>query len=96
MYSQTGKEEKAQELDEICTRIKSDFNKYLVKDGVVAGYGLVEKDGSISVLLHPSDTTTGIHYSLLPMDQSVSAVCPVITSGIGIPLSGELTGPTGM
>ncbi len=71
VYSQTGKEEKAQELDEICTRIKSDFNKYLVKDGVVAGYGLVEKDGSISVLLHPSDTTTGIHYSLLPMDRGV-------------------------
>jgi cellobiose phosphorylase len=71
VYSQTGRPEKAKELDEICTRIKSDFNKYLVKDGVVAGYGLVEKDGSISVLLHPSDTTTGIHYSLLPMDRGV-------------------------
>jgi len=37
----------------------------------VAGYGLVEKDGTISVLLHPSDTTTGIHYSILPMDRGV-------------------------
>jgi 1,2-beta-oligoglucan phosphorylase len=71
VYLQTGKAEKAKELDEICLKIKSDFNKYLVKDGVVAGYGLVEKDGSISVLLHPSDTTTGIHYSLLPMDRGV-------------------------
>ncbi len=71
VYSQTGYAEKAEELDEISSRIKSDFNKYLVKDGVVAGYGLVEKDGSISVLLHPSDTTTGIHYSLLPMDRGV-------------------------
>ena len=71
VYSQTGITEKAKELDEICTRIKSDFNKYLVKDGVVAGYGLAEKDGSISVLLHPSDNTTGIHYSLLPMDRGV-------------------------
>ncbi|MDO9254767.1 MAG: amylo-alpha-1,6-glucosidase [Bacteroidales bacterium] len=71
MYSQAGNTEKAKELDEICIRIKSDFNKYLVKDGVVAGYGLVEKDGSISVLLHPSDITTGIHYSLLPMDRGV-------------------------
>ncbi len=71
VYSQTGNIEKEKEMDEICKRIKSDFNKYLVKDGVVAGYGLVEKDGSISVLLHPSDTTTGIHYSLLPMDRGV-------------------------
>ena len=71
VYLQTGNTGKAKELDDICTKIKSDFNKYLVKDGVVAGYGLVEKDGSISVLLHPSDTTTGIHYSLLPMDRGV-------------------------
>ena len=71
VYSQSGYDEKAKELNEICTRIKSDFNKYLVKDEVVAGYGLVEKDGSISVLLHPSDTITGIHYSLLPMDRGV-------------------------
>jgi 1,2-beta-oligoglucan phosphorylase len=70
VYLQIGNSEKAKELDEISLKIKSDFNKYLVKDGVVAGYGLVEKDG-ISVLLHPSDTTTGIHYSLLPMDRGV-------------------------
>lgn len=71
VYSQAGDTKKADELDAICLKIKSDFNKFLVKDGVVAGYGLFEKDGSISVLLHPSDTTTGIHYSLLPMDRGV-------------------------
>jgi len=71
VYSLAGNVGKAKELDEICSKIKSDFNKYLVKDGVVAGYGLVEKDGSISVLLHPGDTTTGIHYSILPMDRGV-------------------------
>ncbi|HBH48624.1 MAG TPA: hypothetical protein DDX98_08285 [Bacteroidales bacterium] len=62
---------KAQELREICEDIKSDFNKYLVKDKVVAGYGLVEEDGSIGVLLHPSDTKTGIHYSILPMNRGI-------------------------
>ena len=61
----------AKELNEICQRISTDFNNYLVKDGVVAGYGLVEKDGSIRVLLHPSDTQTGIHYSILPMDRGI-------------------------
>jgi len=63
--------EKSQELLDICARIKNDFNNYLVKDGVVAGYGLVEKDGSIGLLLHPSDEITGIHYSLLPMNRGV-------------------------
>jgi len=62
---------KAKELNEICEKIRTDFNKYLVKDGVVAGYGLVEEDKSISVLLHPSDTKTGIHYSILPMNRGI-------------------------
>lgn len=58
-------------LESVTERIKQDFNKHLVKDGVVAGYGLVESDGSISVLLHPTDSLTGISYSLLPMDRGV-------------------------
>ncbi|MFA6403937.1 MAG: amylo-alpha-1,6-glucosidase [Salinivirgaceae bacterium] len=62
---------KANEMNEICEKIKSDFNKYLVKDGIVAGYGLVEADKSISVLLHPSDTKTGIQYSILPMNRGI-------------------------
>lgn len=71
VYEQTGNIRKAGELKEICENIKADFNKYLVKDGVVAGYGLVEDDRSISVLLHPSDTTTGIQYSILPMNRGI-------------------------
>jgi 1,2-beta-oligoglucan phosphorylase len=71
VYEATGNHAKANELNEICEKIKSDFNKYLVKDGVVAGYGLAEKDGSISVLLHPTDTTTGIKYSVLPMNRGI-------------------------
>ena len=62
---------KSRELKAICQSIKNDFNKHLVKEGVVAGYGLAEPDGSISVLLHPSDNKTGIHYSLLPMNRGV-------------------------
>jgi cellobiose phosphorylase len=62
---------KAQELKEICNQIKSDFNNYLIKDGVVAGYGLAEKDGTISLLLHPSDTETNIQYSILPMSRGI-------------------------
>ena len=71
VYEQTGDTAKARELKEICEKIKADFNQYLVKDGVVAGYGLVEGDRSISLLLHPTDTTTGIRYSLLPMNRGI-------------------------
>ncbi|MBI9066700.1 MAG: hypothetical protein JEZ09_05365 [Salinivirgaceae bacterium] len=71
VYELIGDVVKANELKEICARIRSDFNKHLVKDGVVAGYGLVNDDKTISVLLHPSDTKTGIHYSILPMNRGI-------------------------
>jgi cellobiose phosphorylase len=71
VYEQTGNMRKAGELRTICEQIKADFNQYLIKDGVVAGYGLVEDDHSISLLLHPSDTTTGIRYSILPMNRGI-------------------------
>jgi cellobiose phosphorylase len=71
VYKLYGNSAKAEELRVICEKIKSDFNKYLLKDGVVAGYGLVEDDGNISVLLHPEDNTTHIHYSILPMNRGI-------------------------
>jgi 1,2-beta-oligoglucan phosphorylase len=71
VYEMTGNKQKAKELYNTCEKIRADFNKYLVKDGIVAGYGLVEPDGSIGVLLHPTDTQTGIHYSILPMERGI-------------------------
>lgn len=71
VYDLSGKSGKANELKEICEKIKADFNKYLVRDEVVAGYGLVEKDRSISLLLHPNDTKTNIRYSILPMNRGI-------------------------
>ena len=71
VYQQIGNTRKAKELEEICERIRADFNKYLVRDGVVAGYGLVEEDHSISLLLHPGDSKTNIQYSILPMNRGI-------------------------
>jgi len=71
VYELAGDTTKVKELDDVCERIKTDFNKYLIKDGVVGGYGLVDEDRSISVMLHPSDTITGVHYSLLPMERGI-------------------------
>jgi 1,2-beta-oligoglucan phosphorylase len=71
VFEFTANEAKTKELKTICEKIRSDFNKYLVKDGIVAGYGLVEAGGSISLLLHPDDKITGIRYSLLPMERGI-------------------------
>ncbi|MDX9848152.1 MAG: amylo-alpha-1,6-glucosidase [Tenuifilaceae bacterium] len=78
VYELGGNQKKANELKDICKKIKADFNNHLVKDGIVAGYGLVEEDNSISVLLHPSDKTTGIHYSILPMNRGI--ICGIFTN----------------
>jgi cellobiose phosphorylase len=66
-----GDKEKAEWLKTIATKIRDDFQRHLIKDGVVAGYGLVEQDGSFGVLLHPTDSKTKIHYSLLPMNRGI-------------------------
>ncbi len=71
VYLLKGDQDKTREMENICSQIKSDFNQHLVKEDVVAGYGLVEKDGSISVMLHPSDNSTGIKYSVLPMNRGI-------------------------
>lgn len=71
VYEMTGSIRKTGELKEISERIKADFNKYLIKDEVVAGYGLVNGDNSISLLLHPCDTETGVKYSILPMERGI-------------------------
>ena len=66
-----GHTDRAGRLSEAAGRILADFHRHLMKDGVVAGYGLVGADSQISVLLHPSDTTTGVRYSVLPMNRGV-------------------------
>lgn len=69
--TRNGNSVRANELDALSETIRSDFHRHLVRDGVVAGYGLVGADQTIEVLLHPRDTTTGVHYSLLPMNRGV-------------------------
>jgi 1,2-beta-oligoglucan phosphorylase len=53
--------------------MRADFNRFLVRDGVVAGYGVFDPEGGAApeLLFHPSDRRTGIAYSLIPMTQGI-------------------------
>ncbi len=67
-----GRPGEAEALGQLASEMRLDFNRYLLRDGAVAGYGLFEANGgSPELLLHPSDTRTGLKYSLLPMTQSI-------------------------
>lgn len=50
--------------------MKKDYDKYLVKDGIVAGFIRFDDD-SIKYLLHPEDKETGLKYRLLPITRNM-------------------------
>ncbi|HBG26790.1 MAG: hypothetical protein A2Y10_05480 [Planctomycetes bacterium GWF2_41_51] len=66
-----GYEKIAEELENLCDAIKNDFNRFLLRDGVTAGFGYVNQNGQIELMLHPSDESTGVNYSLLPMTRGI-------------------------
>jgi cellobiose phosphorylase len=65
-----GKSAMADRLADLCARMRSDFNRYLVPDGVVAGLAHFGSDG-VEYFLHPRDRKTGIAYRLLPMTRGM-------------------------
>ena len=63
---------KAKELDSLAAAMRKDFNRFLVRDGIVAGYGVFSPEGGLpDLLLHPGDKRTGLSFSLLPMTQGI-------------------------
>ena len=89
----------AQPLEDEAARVHADFQQLLVRDGVVAGYALFAQDGSgpPSLLLHPSDRLTGLHYSLLPMMHAVleDMLTPTQAAEQLALIERHLTGPDG-
>ena len=58
--------------ERLAAAIREDFNRFLVRDGTVAGYAEFSPGGGMpDLLLHPSDQRTGVRYSLLPMVQAI-------------------------
>jgi 1,2-beta-oligoglucan phosphorylase len=69
-----GRDDAAKDLAALAAAMRADFNRHLVIDGTVAGYVLFSASGGTAEpMLHPRDTRTGIHYSLLPMTRSIIA-----------------------
>ncbi|HET9521294.1 MAG TPA: hypothetical protein VFO73_09640, partial [Candidatus Limnocylindrales bacterium] len=65
-----GKRAMAERLAGLCARIRADFQRHLVPDGVVAGLAHFGRDG-IEYFLHPRDRRTGVSYRLLPMTRGM-------------------------
>src|SRR5881394_1906844 len=58
-----GRDGVATELSALALAMRADFNRFLVRDGTVAGYGLFEAGRDApELLLHPSDLRTGLKY----------------------------------
>ena len=53
-------------------RIRGDFQRLLIADGALAGFAYFRGDGKIEHWMHPSDRTTGIRVSLIPILQAIA------------------------
>jgi cellobiose phosphorylase len=68
----TGRRDEAEALVSLAAAMRADFNRYLIGGDVVAGYAVFDPSGGDpKLLLHPSDTVTGLSYSLLPMTRGI-------------------------
>ena len=77
--------------------VQTDFQRLLVRDGVITGYALFPPGETATMLLHPADTFTDVHYSLLPMVHAVleDMLTPEQTQRhLGL-IATHLTGPDG-
>ncbi|PYE50754.1 cellobiose phosphorylase [Paenibacillus barcinonensis] len=61
----------AQELAALAEGIREDFNRYMLGTDVIPGFVYMEEADQAKLMLHPTDTETGIQYRLLPMTRSM-------------------------
>ncbi|MDF2699594.1 MAG: cellobiose phosphorylase [Haloplasmataceae bacterium] len=62
--------ELSNELLTLAKQIKVDYEKYIIKDNIPAGFVLFDEDG-IKYMLHPSDELSGLKYRLLPFNDGI-------------------------
>ncbi|WP_128895241.1 GH36-type glycosyl hydrolase domain-containing protein [Longirhabdus pacifica] len=61
----------ADDIQAIVEGIQQDYNEYVLKNDVIPGFLYMEEPGKAELMLHPSDTKTGIQYRLLPINRSI-------------------------
>lgn len=61
----------AYELRTLATGIEADFNKYILQNEIIPGFVYMENPEEAELMLHPTDSKTGINYRLLPMTRSM-------------------------
>ena len=66
-----GDHERSEQFQNRAVKILEEFQRLLIVDGIVAGLAFFHENGDTEYLLHPSDATTGLSYSLLPMIHAV-------------------------
>ncbi len=68
------RKDQAEALGRLAEGMRADFHRHLMRDGTVAGYAVFGPEvDHPQLLLHPTDTTTGLSYSLLPMTRGIIA-----------------------
>ena len=74
LLERAGRSQEARDLEGFRSAVREDFHRHLMRDGIVAGYALFEPGQEApELLLHPSDSRTGLHLSLLPMNRAIIA-----------------------
>jgi cellobiose phosphorylase len=74
VLTRAGRSGEAVPLSELAAAMRDDFDRHLIRAGTVAGYALFDPGGGEpEMLLHPSDTRTGLSYSRLPITRSIIA-----------------------
>ncbi|HVS06829.1 MAG TPA: hypothetical protein VHK65_11790 [Candidatus Dormibacteraeota bacterium] len=63
----------ADQSEGIARKTADGIHALLMRDGLLAGYGLFGDDGSIEHLVHPSDQRTGLHYGVLQIIHAISS-----------------------
>ena len=60
-------------LKEMYQDLEADYKKYMLSTDVIPGFVFMENPDKVELMIHPTDTRTGIDYRLLPMQQSMIA-----------------------
>jgi 1,2-beta-oligoglucan phosphorylase len=64
-------EQEAAKLQALAAGIEEDFHRYILSSEVIPGFIYMEKPEKAEMMLHPTDTKTGVHYRLIPMTRGI-------------------------